>query len=60
MVYIFIYHRVNHRVHLSDRIRVDIGDIRLVLNNGSDVFYSGTRWAYLFKTKRQGLSGSGH
>lgn len=49
---VYIYHRVKHGVHPSGRIRVDIGDIYLVPNKGSDVFYSGVRWTDLFKTKQ--------
>lgn len=47
-----IYHRVKHGVYPSDRSRVDIGDIYLVANKGSDVFYSGIRWIDLFKIKQ--------
>ena len=51
---VHIYHRVKHGVHPSDRIRVDIGDIYLVPNKGSDVFYLCIKWTDLF------ISGSGH
>jgi len=49
---VYIYYRVKHGVHPSGRIRVDIGDIYLVPNKGSDVFYLGIRWTDLFKTKQ--------
>lgn len=48
---VYIYHRIKYGVHPSDRIGVDIGDIYLVTNKGSDVFYSGIRWTDLFQTK---------
>jgi hypothetical protein len=49
-VYIF-NHGVKHGARPSDRIRVDTGDIYLVPDKGSDVFYSGIRWTDSFTTK---------
>lgn len=50
-IYLSVYHGIQHWVHPSDRIRVDIADIYLVPNKGSDIFYSGIRWTGFIKNK---------